>query len=146
MRFYCDASNPKPFVQYYCLNCGDLSAREIYADKGFGFELDTNFPSCCAAQMCCKRMEMFQPCMFFGDDDWNNVLRGACLCFACGSFKPRIACQYLCLVSGVPPNVVPNTGTASYDSGAPGEQDTMNRGETGGGYGAMGGGNDMSQT
>ena len=34
----CADCPPKIFIQYLCLNCGDLSAREVYAGKGFGFE------------------------------------------------------------------------------------------------------------
>ena len=37
----CDCAKCPPhiFIQYLCLNCGDLEAREVYAGKGFGFEV-----------------------------------------------------------------------------------------------------------
>ena len=87
-----------------------------------GCQLDTNFPSCCANQWCCERTECCQPCMFFGDDNWANLCRGASICCAFGSFSPRPVCQYLCIKVGDIPDVIA-TGSNHPDfssSGAPG--------------------------
>ncbi len=75
--------------------------------------------------MCCERTEMCQPCMFFGDDNWNNLCRGAYICCAEGSFAPAPACQYLCIrvnASAIPDVI--GTGSNHPDfsaSGAPGQ-------------------------
>ena len=87
-----------------------------------GCQLDTNFPSCCANQWCCERTECCQPCMFFGDDNWSNLCRGAQICCAFGSFSPRPVCQYFCIKFGDIPDVIA-TGSNHPDfssSGAPG--------------------------